>query len=91
MPFGHQLLLPFNLENTFGFSLAAMRSSWHLASFTKDLAKQAGCLACFLAQIRDLEYCPLHSAGQFQSMHLAHIVCVQGAADTKLSVLCSTD
>ncbi len=53
--------------------------------------KQAGCLACFLAQIRDLEYCPLHSAGQFHSMHLAHIVCVQGAADTKLSVLCSTD
>ena len=40
MPFGRQLLLSFNLENTFVFSLAAMLSSWHLALCDKDLAFQ---------------------------------------------------
>ncbi len=49
--------------------------------------KQAGCLACFLPQMRELEYCPLHSAHELHPTHLAHIVCVQGIADTKLSVL----
>ena len=37
---------------------------------------QTGCLACFLAQIREFEYCPWHSASRFDPKHLMHFVYV---------------
>ena len=48
---------------------------------------QCGCVGCFLAQIRDFEYCPVHCVKQFNPSHLAHIVCEQRDTDTKLSVV----
>ena len=49
--------------------------------------QQTGCLACFLAQIREFEYCPWHSAGRLDPKHLMHFVCVQDDSDEKLAVL----
>ena len=48
---------------------------------------QTGCLACFLAQIKEFEYCPWHSAGRLDPKHLMHFVCVQDDNDEKLVVL----
>ena len=48
---------------------------------------QTGCLACFLAQIRDFEYCPWHNTDRLDPKHLMHFVCVQDDNDAKLCVL----
>ena len=49
--------------------------------------KQVGCTACFLAQIKEFEYCAMHCPGQLNPGHLAHIVCAQDDASTELSVI----
>ena len=50
-------------------------------------SRQVECTACFLAQIKDFEYCPVHSSGQLNSDHLVHIVCIQDDNSTNLFVL----
>ena len=51
------------------------------------VCRQVGCTTCFLAQIKDFEYCPVHCSGQHNPGHLTHIVCVQDDTNTKLLVL----
>ena len=50
-------------------------------------SRQVECTACFLAQIKDFEYCPVHSSGQLNPDHLVHIVCIQDDNSTNLFVL----
>ena len=49
--------------------------------------KQSLCPACFLAQINEFEYCPIHCPAQFSSDHLAHIVCCQDDNVDRLAIL----
>ena len=50
-------------------------------------SRQADCTACFLAQTKEFEYCPIHCSGRLDPDHLAHIVCSQDDNNTSLSVL----
>ena len=49
--------------------------------------KQSLCPACFLAQINEFEYCPIHCPAQFSPDHLAHIVCCQDDNVDRLAIL----
>ena len=50
-------------------------------------SKQSVCPACFLAQINELEYCPIHCSERLNSDHLAHFVCCQDENVAWLTVL----
>ena len=49
--------------------------------------KQSICPACFLAQINEFEYCPIHCPARFSSDHLTHIVCCQDDNVDRLAIL----
>ncbi len=40
-------------------------------------SRQSVCPACFLAQINEFEYCPMHCSERFDPDHLTHFVCCQ--------------
>ena len=50
-------------------------------------SKQGACPACFLAQINEFEYCPMHCSERLNSEHLTHLVCCQDDNAARLAVL----
>ena len=50
------------------------------------VCQQSGCLSCFLARIRSIEYCPWHNPDYFDCRHLGHFVCVQSDNDSVIRI-----
>ena len=67
-------------------SLEHRDGNW-LLNTPMHVCQQTGCLACFLAQIRCMEYCPWYNPDHFDNWHIVNFICVQGPTDTIIRVI----
>ena len=51
------------------------------------VCQQTDCLACFLSQKRNIDYCPWHNSAEYASWHTVNFICVENAVDSTIRVV----
>ena len=67
-------------------SLEHKDGNW-LLNTPVHVCQQTGCLACFLARIRSIEYCPWHKPDDYDKWHMVNFICAKGCDNSIIRVI----
>ena len=63
------------------------RDGTWLLNTPMHVCQQTDCLACFLSQIRNIDYCPWHNSAEYASWHTVSFICVENAVESTIRVV----